>query len=116
VPADPARSLAITLTEDMYAAIVAELGHRTVSRELRESVLHAASADVVRPWPERVYVVTCARHAAVELSRHLDSALQRSGGVRRGTLARALLRIADSVRAEALPPPSGAGSPAPGAR
>jgi hypothetical protein len=99
LPGSAARYVAIRLTEDMFEAIVAELDRRMVSRELREAFRRARSLDVQRPWPEREYVVGCARPISTELVGHLEKALRRTGGVRRGALSRALLRITDGERA-----------------
>jgi len=103
-PATPAPGVVIRLAEDMYAPICEEL-HRSdelrrhpVSRELWRCVAGAASIELERPWPERLYVVTCSSGACSELRQHLEKALRHAVGVRRGALSRALLRIGDAER------------------
>ena len=110
-PSSAERDVAIRLTEDMYEAIVQELGRRSVSHELRDALRGARSFDLQRPWPEREYVVECSKPVSAELLGHLEKTLRRSGGVRRGTLSRALLRIADGQAASSRDPSASPAGP-----
>ena len=97
---EPSRRVAIRLTEDMYAAVSEELRRvRAVSDDLRQSFDRALPVELTRPWPEYLYVVACSRDACAELRAHLDRALGRARGVRRGALSRALLRLGDAEAA-----------------
>ncbi len=105
--ADAGREIAIPLTEDMYGAIFGELAHRRVSRELQRNIDHAMALELTRPWPERLYVVTCSRRACAELRGHVEKALGHTAGVRRGALSRGLVRIADAELAATGSGPQG---------